>query len=127
MDDITEIKMEIEAQLAVETKNIPSDMESWKSQIQTTEEAIQWLNQGLGSFIKVIVEDCMQQMANLRKKVYSLGAPKSTNDLETRSISWTQQIGAKRGETLDISQELIIGSPNKSTSHAKIGKTIERC
>ena len=52
MDDITKIDIETEVE--------PSDMELWKSQIQTTEEAIQCLKQGLGSFDRVVVEDCMR-------------------------------------------------------------------
>ena len=40
MNDIIEIDVETEAKLVVETKAKPSDMEWWKSQIQTTEEAI---------------------------------------------------------------------------------------
>ena len=38
------------------------------------------------------------------KKVYSLGAPKSTNEVELASISQKQQIGVKRGEAINISQ-----------------------
>ena len=45
----------------------PIHMESWKPQLQTTEEVIQMLQQGLGSFHKVVVEDCLQQMAEWRK------------------------------------------------------------
>ena len=45
MDDIIETESETESELV--------DMESWKSQLQATEEVIQWLRQGLGSFEKV--------------------------------------------------------------------------
>ena len=41
----------------------------------------------LGSFDRVVVEDCMQQMVNLRKKVYDLSGPKSTKEVEIGSIS----------------------------------------
>ena len=44
-------------------------------------------------------------MVGLRKKVYGLGAPKSTNEVGIGSISRKQQIGAKRGATINISQE----------------------
>ena len=58
MDDITETEVETEVEPTVEKNLTPFDMESWKSQIQTAKEAIQWLEQGLGSF-KRVVEDCM--------------------------------------------------------------------
>ena len=48
------------------------------------------------------------------KKLYSLGALSTIHMLETRSISRNQQIGVKRRATLDISQELIGNSPNKT-------------
>ena len=51
MDDITQTNVDIETK--------PSNMESSKSQIQTFEQAIQQLKQGLGFFDKVVVEDCI--------------------------------------------------------------------
>ena len=94
--DITETKVELEAE--------PIDMESWKSQLDTIEETIQWFHQGLGYFDRVAIEDFLQQMAELTKKVYDLGAPKSTNEEGAGSISRKQQIGVKRGEAINISQ-----------------------
>ena len=41
----------------------------------------------LGSFDRVVVEDCMQQTVNLRKKVYGLFASKSTKEVKIGSIS----------------------------------------
>ena len=35
----------------------------------------------------MVVEDCLQQMTELRKRVYGLSAPKSTNELGKISIS----------------------------------------
>ena len=64
----------------IETEAEPVDMESWKSQIQTTKEVTQWLEQRLGSFEGVVVADCLQQRIYLRQKMYCLGAPKSTNE-----------------------------------------------
>ena len=82
------------------------------------EKARQWLKQGtLRSFDKVVVEDCMQTLVDLSQKVYGLGAPKLVNEEGTRSISQKQQIGVKRGVTIDISQELCGSSPNTSKSH----------
>ena len=43
MDGMTEPKVEIEAQPVVVTKAELVNMESWKSQLDTTEEVIQWL------------------------------------------------------------------------------------
>ena len=51
----------------------PSNMESWKSQIQVIEESIQWLKQ---AFNRVVVKDHMQTLADLSQKVYGFGAPK---------------------------------------------------
>ena len=45
----------------------------------------------------------MQQFVDVKKKLYGLIALKSTNEVETRSISQKQQIGVKRGVMLDIS------------------------
>ena len=81
------------------------------------QRVVQWLTQGLGSFNKVVVEDCLQQLADIRKKLHNLGALLITIILETRSISRNQQIGVKRRATLDISQELIGNSPNKTKTH----------
>ena len=92
-------------------------VEWWKSQIHHIKEVVQWLKQGLGSFDKVVVEYCIRQLAHLMKKLYSLGALSTIHMLETRSISRNQQIGVKRRATLDISQELIGNSPNKTKTH----------
>ena len=40
----------------------PSNPETWKG--------VQWHEQGLGSFNKVVVEDCVQKLAYLWKKLY---------------------------------------------------------
>ena len=61
MNDVIETNAEIEARPVVEVDAEPSNMESWKSQVQTIEEAIHWLNQWLGSFLKVVVEDYMNK------------------------------------------------------------------
>ena len=78
MDDITETNVEMNVE--------PSLVETWKSQIDMTWKTIQWLENVLGSF-DTVVDDCMQQLVDLRKKLYNLGAPKSTNVVETGPIS----------------------------------------
>ena len=57
-------------------------MDSWKSQIQTTKEAIQWLQQGLRYLKRASFEDCLQQMADLGQKIYSFVAPPNTTNKE---------------------------------------------
>ena len=59
----------------------------------------------------------MQQLADLKKKLYSLGASSTTSEVEIGSTSRKQQIGAKRGAMLEISQELIGSSPNTTKTH----------
>ena len=71
------------------------------------EKVIHWLKQGLGSFERDDVEDSMQQLIDIRKNMHNLGALKSTDEVGMRSISWKQQIGAKRGAMPDILQGLI--------------------
>ena len=66
MRDIIEIEVEIEGEPKVKKNPRASNMESWKSQIQIAKEVIQWLKQGLGSLEWVDVEDCLQQMVDLR-------------------------------------------------------------
>ena len=90
---------------------------SWKYIIQTTKEAIQWLQQGLRYLKRASFEDCLQQMADLQQKMYGLGALKSTNEEDARSIGWKQQICLKRGVMIKISQVLIRSSPNTYKSH----------
>ena len=70
-------------------------MESLKSKIQTAEEALQCLKQGLGTFDRATILECIQTLEDI-------GAPKSTNEEDGRSISRNQQIGAKRSATIDI-------------------------
>ena len=54
----------------METNPRTSIMESWKSRIQTVDEAIQWFKQGLGSFNRDAIEDCIQTLEDLSQKVY---------------------------------------------------------
>ena len=56
----------------------------------------------------------MQTLAVMLQKMYSLGALKSTNEGGIGFISWKQHIAAKRGATINIFQELIGNSPNKT-------------
>ena len=87
-------------------------LESWNFQIHHATKVVLWVKQGLGSFNKVVVVDCLQQLVYPRKKLHNLGASLTTNILETRSISHKPQTSAKRRTMLDISQELIGSSLN---------------
>ena len=49
--------------------------------------------------------------------VYHVGAPKPTNEEDCGSIRRKQAIGAKRGASVNISQDLIGSSPNTSKAH----------
>ena len=57
--------MEKEAKLIMGTEAEPSNLDSWKSQIQRGREFIQSLKQGFTPFDRVIVEDCMQTLSTL--------------------------------------------------------------
>ena len=81
-------------------------------------KALQCLEQGLGTFNRATIVEGIQTLEDVVEKVYRVGAPKSTNEEDGRSISRNQQIGAKRSATIDISQELIGSSPNTSKSHS---------
>ena len=72
-----------------------SEIESLKSKIQTVEEALQCLKQGLGTFDHVPILECIQTLEDMVEKVYRVGPPKSTNQEDGRSISHNQKIGAK--------------------------------
>ena len=60
-----------------------SDVESQKSQIHETWKGVQWLEKGLGSFDKDVVEDCMHALIDLTKKIHHFGAPKPINEVGT--------------------------------------------
>ena len=108
--------MEIEVERVEETNPTTSEMESILSKIQMVAEATQCLKQGLGSFDRATILECVQTLEDLTEKAYHVGAPKTTNDADGGSINRNQQISSKRGATIDISQELIGSSPNTSKS-----------
>ena len=59
-----------------------------------------------------------QLMVDLGKEfLLSIGASATTNMASRGSISQKQQIGAKRGATPNILQELIGSSPNTAKTH----------
>ena len=58
-----------------------------KFEAHHTIEALWWLKQASKSMSKVVVEEFWKQMAELRKKMYVLGAS-STNWCEKRSHTW---------------------------------------
>ena len=60
MDDVTKLDAEMNTKAIVEMNAKPFKVESWKYLIHHTIEVVQWFTQGLGSFNKVVVEDCMQ-------------------------------------------------------------------
>ena len=118
MDHNTEIEVEAEVEQVEETNPTTSEIESFKSKIQTIVKALQCLEQGSGTFDRATIVEGIQTLEDVAEKVYRVGAPKSTNEEDGRSISRNQQIGAKRSATIDISQELIGSSPNTSKSHS---------
>ena len=77
-------------------------MESWKSQIQSTKEAIERLEQQLGSLEQTVIEIFPQQIANLWQKIYGFDVSNTIDKEGARSISRKQQSGVKRVIT-DIS------------------------
>ena len=79
-----------------ETNPTKSLMESQKSKIQTLEEATQCLKQGLESFNRATILECIQTLEDLTKKVYPAGAPKSTNEEDDGSVSPKQQFRCEK-------------------------------
>ena len=77
------------------------------------QEAIQWLKQGLESFEWADVDNCMQQIVDLRKKVYGLGAPKSRNEIEARSISQN----VRKEERCSTFRKNLIRTPQTRPKH----------
>ena len=125
MDHNTEIEVEAEVEQVEETNPTTSEIESFKSKIQTIVKALQCLEQGSGTFDRATIVEGIQTLEDVAEKVYRVGAPKSINEEDGGSISRNQQIGAKRSTTIDISQELIGSSPN--TSIIPHWKTTKRC
>ena len=65
------------------------------------------------------VFDSLYSLEDWGEKVYHVGAPKSTNEEESGSIRRKQAIGAKRGASVDISEDLLGNSPNTSKTHTR--------
>ena len=84
-----------------------------------TEEALQWLKQGLGTFDRATIMECIQILEDMIEKVYHGGATKSSNEEDGRSVSPNQQVGTKGSATIDILQELTGDSLNTSKSHTR--------
>ena len=78
--------MEAEVERVGETNPTTSEIESLKSKIQTVEEALQSLKQGLGTFDCATILECIQTLEDVAEKVNRVGAPKSTNEEDDKSI-----------------------------------------
>ena len=117
-DHFTETEVETEVEPVEETNPITSQMEEWESKLQTAEGAIQSLRQGLRSLDRATILACMESIEEMSHAVvYRVGAPKPTNEEDRGSIRRKQAIGAKRGASVNISQDLIGSSPNTSKAH----------
>ena len=100
--------MEAEVERVGETNPTTSEIESLKSKIQTVEEALQSLKQGLGTFDRATILECIQTLEDVVEKVNRVGAPTSTNEEDGRSISRNQQIGAKEVQQYTSRKNLLV-------------------
>ena len=90
MDNITETEVEMGGEPTVETNPTPSSHGIVEVSKQTTKEAIQWLEQGLGFLNRLLLRIICNKWQICDIKVYDLGAAKSTNEEGAGSRSQKQ-------------------------------------
>ena len=115
-DHFTKIELDTKVEPFKETNPIASDMEEWESKLQTVEETIQCLRQGLRSLDRATV---LASLASIEQTIqgewYRVGAPKPTN--ERRWIHKVDRNWCERGASVVISQDLIGSSLNTFITH----------
>ena len=75
-----------------------TEIEAFKSKIQTVVKALQCLEQGLGTFDRATIVEGIQTLEDVAEKVYRVGAPKSTNEEDGISTSRNNKLVPKEAQ-----------------------------
>ena len=110
-DATTDVDIEVEMN-EVEMDEEVVEREQMNLEAHKTIDALQLLESQPGTMNRAEVERARQLMADLRNHLLSCN-PKTKSNMPPASL----QIGTKRGGSLNISQDLIGSSPNKTNAH----------